>query len=273
MKPLYALYIILAMATSAQAQFVEKEENPGDTLPGSYLNEIVISANKIPEQRRTIAQQIKLIGPVAMRNLNAQNSSDLIQNTGVVAIQKSQQGGGSPMMRGFEASRLLLMIDGVRMNNLIYRAGHLQNIITVDNNMLDRAEVLFGPSSTVYGSDALGGVVHFYTKNPELSKEGLRPSGNAFYRYGTANQEKTAHVDFNLGGSRFASLTSFTFSYFGDLTMGKEINPALGEPFGLRPQYVERSADNTTDLLVQNGDPYRQVQSGFNQWDHDTPSP
>lgn len=249
------------------AQFAEKEDTPKDSIPAAYLSEIVISANKIPEQRRTIAQQIRIVTPSVIRNFNAQNSGDLIQNTGLVALQKSQQGGGSPMLRGFEASRVLLMIDGVRMNNLIYRAGHLQSIITVDNNMLDRAEVLFGPSSTVYGSDALGGVIHFYTRNPELTQEKLKPSGNAFFRYGSVNQEKTTHVDVNLGGNRLASLTSFTYSDFGHLTMGKETNPSLGEPFGVRPQYVERSADNTSDLLIQNGDPYKQVQSGYKQWD------
>ena len=262
-----SLFYLLTLTSPAYAQFAEKEDTPKDSLPTSYLKEIVISANKIPEQRRTIAQQIKIVTPSVIRNFNAQNSGDLLQNTGLVAIQKSQQGGGSPMLRGFEASRVLLMIDGVRMNNLIYRAGHLQNVITIDNNMLDRAEVLFGPSSTVYGSDALGGVVHFYTRNPELSGGTLTPSGNAFFRFGTANQEKTTHVDVNLGTSRFASLTSFTYSYFDDLMMGKETNPSLGEPFGVRPQYAERSSDNTSDGLVQSGDPYKQVQSGYKQWD------
>ena len=105
------------------------------------------------------------------------------------------------------------------MNNAIYRAGHLQNIITLDNNVLERAEILFGPSSTVYGSDALGGVIHFYTRNPELAKagEGLKFGGNAFARYGSANNEMTGHVDFTLAGQKFGSLTSFTFSDFGDL--------------------------------------------------------
>ncbi len=268
MKVIFLFYIFTLLASPAYCQFAEKEDTPVDSLPASFLNEIVISANKIPEQRRTIAQQIRVITPSAIRSLNAQNSGDLLQNTGLVAIQKSQQGGGSPMLRGFEASRVLLMIDGVRMNNLIYRSGHLQNVITVDNNMLDRAEVLFGPSSTVYGSDALGGVIHFYTRNPELSSAGsLKPSGNAFFRYGSANQEKTAHFDVNLGGSRFGSLTSFTYSDFSDLTMGKETNPSLGEQFGARPQYAQRSADNTSDVLVKNSDPYIQILSGYRQWD------
>ncbi len=81
---------------------------------------------------------------------------------------KSQQGGSSPVIRGFEASRVLLIIDGVRLNNAIYRSGHLQNAITVDQNMLERVEVMYGPASTLYGSDALGGD-SFTHQSPKLS--------------------------------------------------------------------------------------------------------
>lgn len=239
-----------------------------DTTKASYLDEVVVSANKIAEPRRLVAQQIQIINSATIKNLNAQTSADLIQNSGQVAMQRSQQGGGSPIIRGFEASRVLLVVDGVRMNNAIYRAGHLQNIITMDNNVLDRAEILFGPSSTVYGSDALGGVVHFFTHNPELATEGgVRVSGNTFVRFGSANDEKTGHIDFNIGRKRFASLSSLTISDFGDLRMGEKTNKSLGEEYWVRYQYAERAPDNSGDILVQNNDPYVQKFSGYKQYD------
>lgn len=238
-----------------------------DTIKASYLDEVVISANKIAEPRRSVAQQIQVINSTTIKNLNAQTSADLIQNSGQVAMQRSQQGGGSPIIRGFEASRVLLVVDGVRMNNAIYRAGHLQNVITMDNNMLERAEILFGPSSTVYGSDALGGVVHFFTRNPVLGEGKTNFLGNAFTRFGSANNEKTGHIDFNIGGNRLASLTSFTFSDFGDLRMGEKINKSLGEEYWVRYQYAERAADNLSDILVQNSDPYIQKFSSYKQYD------
>lgn len=267
MKYIFIFIFILAYV-SAWAQSADPGHAQADSLKSSYLNEVVVSANKIHETRRNVGQQVSVINPAILRNFNAQTAADLIQNTGFVSMQRSQQGGGSPMLRGFEASRVLMMMDGVRLNNLIYRSGHLQNIITVDNNMLDRAEVLFGPSSTVYGSDALGGVIHFYTRNPGFSTSGnFDAGGNAFLRFGTANREKSGHLDLNLGGQRFASLISFTYSDFGDLKMGEKTNPSLGEPFGLRPQYVERSSDNTSDMLIPNSDPLKQINSGYKQWD------
>ena len=96
-----------------------------------------------------------MISAKTIAGTNAQNTGDLLINTGKIFVQKSQQGGSSPVLRGFEASRVLLVIDGVRMNNAIYRSGHLQNIITNDQNSLSRVEVMYGPSSTIYGSSRI----------------------------------------------------------------------------------------------------------------------
>ncbi len=239
-----------------------------DTLSKAIdLNEIVISANKVAESKRTVAQQIRSISAKEISLLNAQNAGDMLAATGLVMVQKSQQGGSSPILRGFEASRVLLVVDGVRLNNLIYRGGHLQNVITVDQNMLERAEIIFGPASTVYGSDALGGVVHFHTKNPKFSENtegGTIFNGSAFTRYSSANNEKTGHLDFNLGGKRLAWLSSINYSNFGDVRMGTKTQ-TLDTLWGLRKQYVERI--NGKDSLVQNDDIYLQKFNGYTQYD------
>ncbi|MFM9074508.1 MAG: TonB-dependent receptor plug domain-containing protein, partial [Bacteroidota bacterium] len=186
MRILITAFLAVNIIHCAMAQYQEKEHEH-DTLRTRYLDEVVIAVNKNPELRRYVAQQVKIITPSTIAGLNAQSTADLLSNTGVVAMQKSQQGGGSPILRGFEASRVLLVVDGIRMNNLIYRAGHLQNVISVDNNSLDRAEILFGPSSTVYGSDALGGAIHFFTRDPKLRGSGGVVSGSSFLRLGTVN--------------------------------------------------------------------------------------
>ncbi len=267
MKSILLLFPILFLFDITYSQDV-KPEAKKDSLKTAYLDEVIVSANKIPEQRRSVAQQIKVIPTVFIQNINAQTTADLLQHSGMVAMQRSQQGGGSPMLRGFEASRVLLMIDGVRMNNLIYRAGHHQNAITTDNSVLDHAEILFGPSSTVYGSDALGGVVHLYTRNPELAQgKDFSFLGNAFTRFGSVNNEQTGHLDFSLSGKKNGSLTSFTYSHFDDLRMGKKINPSLGSDFGLRPFFAQLKADNSGDTLMANSNKYVQRSSGYKQYD------
>lgn len=241
-------------------------QTPADTtLEAVPIRETVISANRSSQARSAVAQQVKILTKNEIASLNAQTTADLIQNSGAAFVQKSQQGGGSPVLRGFEASRVLLVVDGVRMNNAIYRSGHLQNAITLDNAALERTEVIFGPASTVYGSDALGGAICFYTRNPVFAAEdeNLKTTGNAFFRYGTVNEEKTAHGDFSIGGHKLGSFTSFTFSDFGDLRMGEQEGSAPF--FGKRDFFVERIGGR--DSLVRNRDPYVQKFSGYRQYD------
>ncbi len=230
------------------------------------IGEVVISASKFEEKREDVPQQIQVIGARELKFMNVQTSADVLQQTGTVLVQKSQQGGGSPVIRGFEANKVLLVIDGVRMNNAIYRAGHLQNVLTLDNTILEKTEIVFGPGSVVYGSDALGGVMHFHTRNPVLADSGGKTMvhANAFARYATANTEKTIHADVSLGWQSFGSLTSITVSDFGDLRQGAHRDPFYGD-FGKRPYYVDQV--NGSDSMVVNDHPNVQKFSGYKQYD------
>ncbi len=237
-----------------------------DSIRPITLNEIVVSVNKEEESIQKIAQQVQLIGSQDIENSHANSTADLLANQGI-PVQKSQLGGGSPLLRGFEASRIVLTIDGVRMNNLIYRAGHLQDIVKTDNASFDKIEILYGPSSTMYGSDALGGVIHMFTKLPMLSNgERAKIQCNVLTRYESANKGITEHLDFNFGSSTFASLTSLTYSKFGDLLGGKNQNPFFTEQYGTRP-YYSQYIGNGKDSLVKNPKPYLQVGSAYSQYD------
>lgn len=182
-----------------------------------------------------------------------QTTADALWNNAGIFVQKTQMGGGSPVLRGFEANRVLLVVDGVRMNNAVYRSGHLQNSITVDNAMLERTEVIFGPGSLLYGSDALGGVIHFRSKEPKLSFDEAPGSynleGNLYTRYSSANQEKSIHADVNYGRRKWASITSFTFTDYNDLRAGNN-RPAGYEDFGKRSYFVRRVGNN--DQIIEN---------------------
>lgn len=256
------ILLFLLFSTGLTSVVLSQTTITADTV---NLDEVVISANKTPEKKLTVAQQIKSISSIEIRQQNFQNTADVLANTGLISVQKSQQGGGSTVIRGFEASRVLYIVDGVRMNNLIFRAGHLQNIITIDENSLERVDVLYGPASTMYGSDALGGAIYLQTLSPKWKEQtGKAFTGNAFARYGSANQEKKGHVDFNIAGGKWAALTSFTYSDFGDLRMGS--NP-IGDNafFGARRFYIDRV--DGADVLVPNKDTLVQKYSGYTQYD------
>ena len=197
---------------------------------------------------------------------NPGNMADAIEQSGEVFVQRSQLGGGSPVLRGMEANRILLVIDGVRLNTPIFRGGHLQNILRLDPNTTQEIEVINGSSSSIYGSDALGGVISVNTIKPEFAEFGKShhsfggmariASGNFTYW----NQEKSFHAWHNLGFKRLAVRTSITFNDFGDLRQGEN---------GLRNEWAKNiiaTQINGLDTTLVNLDPALQVGSSYNQF-------
>ncbi len=223
------------------------------------LEEFVISAYRWEQNRNEVPNKITTISEEKIEFYNPQTSADLLGNTKEVFIQKSQLGGGSPMIRGFATNSVLLVVDGVRMNNAIFRSGNLQNVISLDPHAIENSEVIFGPGSVTYGSDALGGVMDFHTKDVKLStskQPNLKVS--AMGRYSSANNEQTGHFDINYGREDWGVLTSFSYSDYNDLFMGSHKHPDYQ-----RNEYVERI--NGRDTVLTNNQPNRQRPSGYSQ--------
>ena len=232
-----------------------------------YLNDEVITFNNFvsassrsAQNRKEVSNKVLVLSSAQIQLQNSQTSADLLAAGGEVFIQKSQLGGGSPMIRGFATNRVLITVDGVRMNNAIFRSGNVQNIISLDPFAVSGVEVLFGPGSNIYGSDAIGGVMNFSTFRPRFSGN-KKPvfSGNAVSRYASANFEKTAHLDFNVGFKRWAFLSSVSYTDFDDLLMG-----SFGPEEYLRNQYVVRT--NGIDSVKMNPNPRIQTPTAYDQF-------
>lgn len=229
------------------------------SLSNISIDQVVISATRWNQASSKIPSKVISISPKTVALLNPQTAADLLGISGKVFIQKSQQGGGSPMIRGFATNRLLYTVDGVRMNTAIFRSGNLQNVISLDAFAMERTEVLFGPDAVIYGSDAIGGVMSFQTLLPELSAtDKTYISGKAVTRYATANNEKTGHFDVNVGWKKWAFISSITATDYGDLKQGSH-----GPDEFLRPFYVQRQ--DSVDIVITNDDPRIQNPSGFSQ--------
>jgi hemoglobin/transferrin/lactoferrin receptor protein len=224
------------------------------------LDEVVVSFNKWEQSRNEIPNRIEKINRQDVKLRNPQTTADLLGQMGGVFIQKSQLSGGSPMIRGFATNRVLIVNDGVRMNNAIYRSGNLQNIISIDPFTIENGEVIFGPGSLIYGSDAIGGVMDFRSVTPKFSDNGkLHMGGTTALRYSSANKEKTIHTALQLGRKKWAYFGSFTSSEFSDLMMGVR----GGQDSYLRPNYVQRIG--AIDSIIANANPRVQKFSGYSQ--------
>ena len=229
------------------------------------LDEVVLSVFKRDAKTNRVAERVAVLTSKEIEKLSPQTSADLLAAIPGIKIQKSQMGGGSPVIRGMESNRVMLVVDGVRMNNAIYRKGHLQNAITVAPNQLDKTEIVFGPSSVIYGSDALGGVIHYYTKTPKLSEK-TKVTSSFFNRYSSINNEITNNASVEIGNKKWASFTSISHSDFGDLKMGEKRSHGFNN-WGKVFQYSENSNDFYSSTATENSDVNLQRNTAYNQTD------
>lgn len=229
------------------------------------LDEIVLSVARSEIPRDQIAEKVNIISKRDIEFSRPSTGAELIKLGPGIRLQKSQGGGGSPILRGLEANRILMVVDGIRMNNAIYRSGHHQYALSIDPHTIERVEVTFGSSSVGYGSDGLGGVIHYYTKSPRLDVDGFR-NFNVNSNFSTADRQIINNISLEWGFEKWGSLTSFTYSDFGDIKMGSIRNHGF-ESWGLVPHYSGNSRYVFSPYAIINPDPLIQKNSGYRQFD------
>tara|TARA_B100000902_G_C27316615_1_gene921730 strand:- start:564 stop:3059 length:2496 start_codon:yes stop_codon:yes gene_type:complete len=225
------------------------------------LEDIIIHHKKNKNNINNVAEKKIYISKQQISELNPANSADLLEKSGGIMVQRSQMGGGSPNIRGFEANKVLLIMDGVRLNNAIYRSGHLQSMITIDEFIIENLEVIFGPSSVLYGSDALGGTINiktyelFFRSNPTFK-------GSVFSNYNSAYSGFRNNASIIFESNKFSSVINFSAKSFGDLRMGKWRTHGYNN-WGLVFHYI----DNESNKIICNPDPHIQMGVGYSQYD------
>tara|TARA_B100000963_G_scaffold297131_1_gene268479 strand:- start:25484 stop:27985 length:2502 start_codon:yes stop_codon:yes gene_type:complete len=228
------------------------------------LDEIILSVARKSSSRKKIAEKVSVLSLNKINFFKPANSSDLLSLSPDIRIQKSQGGGGSPVLRGFEANRVLLVIDGIRMNNAIYRSGHIHNVNTIDPNIVNRAEVIFGSSSVGYGSDALGGVIHFYTKSPTINNQ-KKLKTSISQNFNSANKSLLNNLSFEYSFPKWAGISSFSYSKFNDIKSGNK--RSHGFPgWGLNNLYFPQDDFFFYEKPIKNLQPSIQKNTGFDQY-------
>lgn len=244
----------------------------------SLNNEIVISARRMESEEFSSPEAVSVLNAIALKQESARSTPEALMGTTGVFIQKTNHGGGSPFIRGLTGNQNLQMIDGIRLNNASFRYGPNQYLNTIDPLAIQKIEVVRGSGSVLYGSDALGGVLQVFTKNPAFSDSGFKAGGRIFGKWMSDEMEKTGRGEIELSGEKAAFLGGFSYHDFGDLiagdTLGKE------SPTG----YQEYSADakllvkvNKNNLLTlayqydrQNDVPrYDKIISGYEKYHFD----
>ena len=229
------------------------------------LDEVILSVARSESKANEIAEKVSVIKAEDLYLTAPSSGAEMLELSPGVRVQKSQGGGGSPVIRGFEANRVLIVVDGVRMNNAIYRSGHLQNSITIDPNNIDRVEIIYGSSSVGYGSDALGGVVHYYTKNP-IIKDSIKIRSSFSSNFNTANSSLSNSFSTSYSEDSWGVFSTISISKFGNIKMGERRQHGYNN-WGLNNYYSENSRYKFKENSSLNKDPNIQKNTDYSQVD------
>ncbi|MBK8978367.1 MAG: TonB-dependent receptor [Planctomycetes bacterium] len=224
-----------ASASSAQPQ------NPparGAGLGADGDERVVVTASRAPEPPFEAAVSVAVIGATELFEREYRTIPQALRDVPGVIVQETSTGQGSPYIRGFTGFQNLFLIDGVRLNNSVFRSGPNQYWSTVDGQSIERLELVKGPNSVLYGADAIGGTVQVITRGPTHARApGLRYGGRTFLRYSTAEDSLIGRAEFDVGfghddGASTALLVGATIKRFGDLEAGGGTGEQPGTGYG-----------------------------------------
>jgi hemoglobin/transferrin/lactoferrin receptor protein len=220
--------VVICLALAPVRTISQPESFPGsareaNATPDSVQLEPVVVVGTLEE--RPALDIPATVGRVEREALEVAGSlPEAMDKIPGIMVQKTSRGQGSPFIRGFTGFRNLMLIDGIRLNNSVFREGPNQYWNTVDNLSIDHLEVLKGPSSVLYGSDAIGGTVNAITKSREAYGPGFDWDRSLYYRVSSAESSHIARAE--VGGNldeRLGILLGGGIKEFGDLRGGKDV--------------------------------------------------
>ncbi len=251
--PRRALLLLLATMAAMEHRASAEEEGAGgadDAPPPFELPEIRVvgepqtlssffsSPARDSAQIFDLPYTLETVRGVGEAGLRAPRSLvDALGGVNQILTQKTAPGQGSPILRGFTGFRTVTLVDGIRLNNSVWRDGPNQYTQLVEPLMLERAEVAFGPSSVQFGSDAIGGAIHLITYTPVRTDGGVRTGGRLYERYGSGEDSLSSRAEAEIGAERYAAYLGGSLRDFGDLSGGR--HQGRFEETG----YDEQSAD------------------------------
>ncbi len=184
--------------------------------------EAVTVGQRAPEDPFLSPRSISVIDRKTLEEHRPRTVPEALMETAGVFVQKTNHGGGAPIIRGAVGPQVLILIDGVRLNTSTFRSGPNQYLNLIDIWSTRRLEVLRGSSSLAYGSYAFGGVLNIRTRSPIMQEENqFFATGRLIGRYGSADQERTGRLAVSGSMSGIALLVGVTFGDFGDLRPGQ----------------------------------------------------
>lgn len=204
----------------------------------TLLNEITIQSFKKQSSIQQLPYSVKSVSKKELQQTNARTLPESLMYLPGVLIQKSNHGGGSPFVRGLTGNQTLIVVDGIRLNNSIFRYGPNQYMNLIEPDLIEKVEILKGSGAVQYGTDALTGVIHLETNQLSFTK---KPVWNAKLNTRITNRfmEKSVRPTFGFQSKHIAIQAGGAFKEFGDLVAGGAIGKQSPSGYNESSQHIK----------------------------------
>lgn len=212
-----------------------------------FSSQVVVTPSRGAEEDSThVAQNATLVGPAALQSRPYTVVTQALKEEVGVLAQQTTASQGSPMLRGFTGQRNLYLLDGVRYNTAAWRDGPSQYVAWLPSAGLDRIEIVRGPASAQYGSDALGGTIGLFGEAPTF-KGPATTTGTMAVTFGAANRLRSSDVGAAIMRNGIAARLSASVGAASDLRAGRRLDShaAVTRFLGLPSSAVGDKLENT----------------------------
>jgi outer membrane receptor protein involved in Fe transport len=214
---------------------------------------MTVSASRFRQAEFEVPASVSITPRRRFYERDFSSTAEVLREEPGVMVQKTTHGHGAPIVRGLIGKQVLLLYDGIRLNKPTFRSGGNQYLNTIDLEALDRIEVIRGPTSVLYGSDALGGAVNLIPGLPTAVGSSLTVTPSAGTRYSSADNGRAAHLRLSLGDAETVLQTGASYKKIGDLRGGGDIGkqiPTGWEEYDFFTRLYRRF-DSRTQLRIE----------------------
>lgn len=187
------------------------------------IGEMVVTATGIERQVFETPHAVSVLDDKTIDESGMAKTPDILSGIEGILMQKTNAGGGSPFLRGLTGKQVLILVDGIRLNNSYYRFGPHQYLNTIDANIIERIEVVRGPASVLYGSDALGGVINVITKRRSEFSRAQELDGLLQLQGQTADERLSARLQVEGNRGALGFIGGVSAKQFGELRGGSSV--------------------------------------------------
>lgn len=227
----------------------EAEET--DLQPSRKMESVVVIATRSEESVLDIAEAVSVVGEEDISRQAPEMLAEMLRGVPGAFFQQTTPGQGIPIIRGLKGSQVLHLVDGMRLNNAFFRNAPNQYLGLVDAYAITRTEVIRGAAASLYGADAMGGVVQVLTAEPELLGESLAAEGRFYGSFNSVDNSLIGRLQAATGRAGNVLSGGVTYQHRGDRETG---NGGTVKPTGYRVRAADLKwrfdLDDDSELML-----------------------